>query len=445
MRLRTIKTFLVNLGCPKNYVDGEVMMGALLQGGFSPASRPDEAEIIIVNTCAFIRPAVEESIEEILELAKYKEKRCKILAVTGCLPQRYGRPLKDALPEVDLFIGPGDIPRLPSLLNRLRAGEKVPFRLSTPRYLMRHAERLLPPRSPMAYLKIAEGCSNFCSYCLIPRIRGKKRSRPPDDILKEAEILARQGVKEIILIAQDTTAYGRDLPGRPTLEELLKDLSTIGSIAWIRLLYTHPRRIGEKLLEIMAQERKICPYLDMPIQHINDEILRAMNRRYLRKEVEKVITMARRIIPDIALRTTVMVGFPGETERRFLELLTFLREAKFEHLGVFPFYAEEGSKAATLTTRRVSQRLKEERVHLIMEEQAMISRQLNEKWVGRRQEILIEGPSDREDFPYQGRTNRQASEIDGVTYVRGERLQVGQIVEGLIVEADTYDLFAVVG
>ncbi|MCX7982920.1 MAG: 30S ribosomal protein S12 methylthiotransferase RimO [Syntrophales bacterium] len=437
-----MKTFFVNLGCPKNNIDGEVMMGALFRGGFSLVARPEEAEIIIVNTCAFIRPAVEEAIEEILELARYKEKNCRILAVTGCLPKRYGRPLKQALPEVDLFVGPGDIHHLVPYLKKLQRGEKVPFCLSQPRNLMRHEDRVLPPSGPVAYLKIAEGCSNFCSYCLIPRLRGRKRSRPPEDIRQEAEKLAYSGVKEIVLVAQDTTVYGTDLPGHPTLEGLLQDLCTIESVSWIRLLYAHPAHIRESLIEVMADNKKICSYLDLPIQHINDDLLKAMNRGYRRRDVEKIIAAIRDAIPDMALRTTVMVGFPGETEKRFEELLSFLEEIRFDHLGVFPFYAEEGTRAARMTSSRVSRRIKDERIHLITEMQAAISRELNERQIGTRQEILIEGLTESSDFPYRGRTRRQAPDIDGITYVKGEGLEVGGIVEGFIIAADTYDLFA---
>ncbi len=418
------------------------MAGALLKGGFFLVQKPEDADIIIVNTCAFIRPAVEESVEEILELARFKGKKCRILAVAGCLPRRYGRAIKEALPEVDLFLGPGDIPRLVSSLNKLLSGMSVPFHLFPPKYLMSHQERLLLPATPYAYVKIAEGCSNFCSYCLIPHLRGKKRSRPPDDILLEVEALARSGVKEIILIAQDTTAYGTDLPQRPTLEDLLKDLSAIPSVSWIRLLYTHPARLRESLLKVMGESEKICPYLDLPIQHVNDRILKAMNRRYDRRHVEKIINMARAMVPNIALRTTIMVGFPGETEKRFEELFNFIKWAKFDHLGTFAFYPEEGTKAAKLSLTYVPRRVKEERLHLLMEEQAAISREANERQVGLRQKILIEGVSEKTDFPYRGRTPRQAPEIDGVTYVRGEKAKIGEVVEGLIVAADTYDLYA---
>lgn len=418
------------------------MIGTLIKEGYALTPRPEDAQLIIINTCAFIRPAVEESIEEILELARFKRQKCRFLIVTGCLPRRYGRALRKALPEVDLFLGPGEIPLLSSSLQGLISGRPLMPPISSPRFLMTHRDRSIAPAGPSAYLKISEGCSNFCSYCLIPRIRGKTRSRPPSDILAEAEFLAKSGVKEIILIAQDTTAYGKDLPGRPSLAELIKNLALISDISWIRLLYTHPAHIEERLMRVLREEEKICPYLDMPIQHVNDKILESMNRSYRRSNITQLISTARQMVPDIALRTTIIVGFPGETEKRFQELLHFIKTTRFAHLGVFTYFPEEGTRASRLKATRVTKREKELRHHIIMEEQAIISREINEEQVGTVQEILIEGISENPEYPYVGRTRKQAPEIDGVTYVQGNGVEIGKILNGRIVKADTYDLYA---
>lgn len=418
------------------------MVGKLLAAGYDLVPVPAEADIILVNTCAFIRPAVEESVEEILELARFKTGQCRFMVVTGCLTPRYGRVLKDVLPEVDLFLGPGDIPSLVERLTSLITKGKAPYRESSSPYLMTHEERQWIPQTPSAYLKIAEGCSNHCSYCLIPRLRGRRRSRTPDDILQEAEILVQAGIKEIVLVAQDTTAYGRDLPGRPTLEGLLKDVTSLPSVSWVRLLYAHPARVRKELLALMAEEEKLCAYLDLPIQHADDHILQAMNRRYRSMDVSRFITMARSIVPQVAIRTSIMVGFPGETDRRFAKLVDFIRATRFDHLGVFTYCAEEGAQSTRLGSRKVPQRVKDERKRIIEEEQAVISWEIHQSLVGTEQEILVEGMSDDAAFPYQGRIRRQAPEIDGVTYMRGPDVAIGRIMKGRIVGADTYDLFA---
>ena len=439
--------YVLSLGCPKNLVDAEVMSASLIADGFKMMEAPELADIILVNTCAFILPAREESIDEILRMSLFKKRgtgQCRHLIVTGCLSQRYGRALAKELPEVDLFLGIGDIPLLTRHINELlsRGTPPLPSKICKPVFLMdsSYERRLATPRHT-AYLKIADGCSNRCSYCVIPDIRGKARSRMPDDILREAERLVSGGVKEIILIAQDTTAYGEDLKGKPSLRGLLKDMSSINKLAWIRVLYTYPAKLTEDLFTMMADTRKVCPYIDMPIQHADDTLLHAMHRRGDRRQMAWAVQTARTIIPDVALRTSVIVGFPGETPKRFESLLDFVREARFDHLGAFVYSREEGT-AAALRLSRISEKEKTRRRNMIMEDQAVISYEINQGLIGSRQEVLVEGTSDVPDFPYVGRCRRQAPEIDGVTYLRGTQLAPGDLMTCRIVEADEYDLYA---
>jgi ribosomal protein S12 methylthiotransferase len=300
--------------------------------------------------------------------------------------------------------------------------------------------RLLPPFTATAYLKIADGCSNRCTYCIIPAIRGKARSRHPDDIIREAAGLVEKGVKEIILIAQDTTAYGRDLKIKQGLPLLLQKLVAIKQLRWIRLLYTHPAHLTEDLLTIMAEEEKLCRYLDIPIQHIDDTLLKAMNRRTGSKQIHAAIKKARALMPDVALRTSLMTGFPEETNTRFHRLVDFIREIRFDHLGVFIYSREEGTPAAGLSSR-ISEREKRRRRDLLMEEQGVISLQINRSLIGSRQECIVEGKSARPDYPFYGRCRRQAPEIDGMTYLKGKNLIIGEILTCTITDATEYDLF----
>ena len=300
--------------------------------------------------------------------------------------------------------------------------------------------RILSPASATAYLKIADGCSNRCSYCIIPDIRGKARSRPIDDILREAESLADRGIREVILIAQDTTAYGRDLKGKPALSLLLKELAKVEKLRWIRLLYAHPVHLTEDVLSVMAAEEKICRYLDLPIQHIDDAILQAMNRRVNREQIRAIIEKTRAMMPDAAIRTSLITGFPGETNLRFQRLLDFIREIRFDHLGVFTYSREEGTSAAALKSR-ISEREKQRRRDLLMEEQAVISFQINRTLIGSRQECIVEGKSDRPDYPFYGRCRRQAPEVDGITYLKGHQAVPGEFVTCAITDASEYDLF----
>ncbi len=443
-KTKQIKVRIISLGCPKNLIDSEVMGGLLNQSGHPLVEKHDEADIAIVNTCAFINPAKEEAIETILTLAKEKKHNNPNLkiVVAGCLAQRYGRELFTHMPEVDLFIGTGEVGNIVHHINRISRQKRQRTSVITkPDFLMNHQHpRILSPATASAYLKISDGCSNHCSYCVIPSIRGKARSRRPDDILLEAEMLAQRGIKEVIITAQDITNYGQDLKGRARLSGLLKDMAKIKDLQWIRLLYAHSARITTDLLETIAASEKICRYLDLPIQHIDDDILKAMNRKVTAAKIKKVISQAKGIIPGVALRTSLIVGFPGETPTRFNRLLDFVNETKFDHLGVFTYSKEEGTKAANLK-QQVSEKEKQRRRETIMNEQAAISAAINKTLIGKIQEILIEEKSDRGDYHYIGRCRRQAPEIDGVTYIKGSNSLIGSIVKCKITAVDEYDLF----
>jgi ribosomal protein S12 methylthiotransferase len=425
------KLHIVSLGCSKNLIDSEVMGGLLKKSGLQLVEHSDAADIVMVNTCAFINPAKEESLEEILRLVEEKKKATRKfqLVVAGCLAQRYGKELFDQIPEVDLFIGTGEVGNVVEHLNKLnKVKSKRAAVITRPDFLMTSQhERVLSSSAISTFLKISDGCSNCCSYCAIPSIRGKARSRKPGDILKEAANLAARGIREIIITGQDTTAYGKDLKSHPRLSDLLTGMAKIKSIKWI--------------LETIAANKKICRYIDLPIQHIDDAILQAMGRKVNGAQIKEIITQARKIIPDVALRTSLIVGFPGETAKRFERLLDFVREIKFDHLGVFTYSREEGTAAAQLKSQ-ISEAEKERRREIIMSEQAAISNAINKSLIGSIQEVLIEEKSDRADFAFMGRCRRQAPEIDGITYIKDGSAQIGKIVKCKITDADDYDLFA---
>lgn len=436
---------IISLGCPKNLVDSEVMAAILERDGNRIVSLEDEADIILINTCAFILPAKEESIDEILRIAELKERgRCKYLIVTGCLPQRYGKILEKEMPEVDLFLGIGEIPRITEFIKKLEEKDALTARsiIGTATFLMDSSlPRLVSTPFYTAYLKIAEGCSNCCSYCVIPSIRGRFRSRNPDDILKETEMLAEKGVREIILTAQETTAYGQDLKKKPSIGSLMKDIASIDGIRWIRLLYTYPESITDEVLKTVSEEEKICNYIDIPVQHIDDDILKMMNRRGRSSLIHNVIRRARDIIPGVALRTSLIVGFPGETPEQFKRLLGFVRETRFDHLGVFTYSREDGTKAAELP-RQVSKKVKESRKKRIMETQAEISHEINQFLVGSCDEVILESESDLPEYDFVGRLRRQSPDIDGITYVKAKGSAIGDIIWCRIEAADDYDLYA---
>jgi ribosomal protein S12 methylthiotransferase len=444
-KIRPDKLHIISLGCSKNLIDSEVMSGLLSQSGRQLVGKSEEADVVIVNTCAFINPAKEEAIEEILTLAEEKKKgrREFRLIVAGCLAQRYGKELLTQIPEVDLFIGTGEVANIVRHINGLDKEKASRAAVITkPDFLMnsQHA-RILSSTAASTYLKISDGCSNCCTYCAIPSIRGKARSRQPADILREAASLVDRGIKEIIITGQDTTAYGRDLKSRPQLSELLSDMAKIRGIKWLRLLYAHPAHITTDVLEAIAAGKKICHYIDLPIQHIDDGILKAMNRKVTSAQISDVIAGARRIIPDVAIRTSLIVGFPGETQRKFDRLLSFVRSTKFDHLGVFTYSREEGTGAAELKSQ-IPEKEKELRREIILNEQAAVSRAVNKTLIGKDLEVLIEEKSDRTDFAFMGRCRRQAPEIDGVTYVKTGKAQIGSIARCRIIAADDYDLFS---
>jgi ribosomal protein S12 methylthiotransferase len=429
---------LVSLGCPKNLVDSEVILGLLSKEGYRLTTDPAEAEILIVNTCSFIQDATREAIETTLHLTHYKKKgRCRLLIVSGCLPQRYGRVLEKELPEVDLFVGTGDFQNLPQILSKK---QKVKSFLSKSTFLYdEKTPRILSTPPFIAYLKIAEGCSNACTFCTVPKIRGSYRSRRPRSVVEEAKRLADQGVQELILIAQDTTAYGRDLRGGTDLEKLLKALVKVEGLRWIRFLYGYPKasNFTEGLLDLMAQEEKICPYLDLPIQHIDDEILKRMGRRSKGQEIRGLFHKIRTAVPGISLRSSLIVGFPGEGEGHFKALLDFVEEIQFDHLGAFKYSPEEGTPASRLPDE-IPESVKEERLRTLMKLQKKISLRKYREMVGKRMEVLVEGPG-RHGGILRGRLQTQAPEIDGCVFLKGNA-RPGDWVEAYITQALPYDL-----
>jgi ribosomal protein S12 methylthiotransferase len=431
---------LVSLGCPKNLVDSEVILGLLSKDGYLLTTDPLKADVLIVNTCSFIEDATKEAVETVLQLSGLKkEGRCRLLVVAGCLPQRYGDVLEKELPEVDLFVGTGAFQNLPKLLSQKTKRKSV-----VPKSTFLYDEktpRILSTSPFIAYLKIAEGCSNACTFCTVPRIRGRYRSRKLRSVVDEARRLADQGVQELILIAQDTTAYGRDLKDETNLEKLLENLVKVAGLRWIRILYSNPTadRFTDGLLERMAQEDKICPYLDLPIQHIDDEILRQMGRRSKGTEIRSLLRKIRTFLPGVSLRTSLIVGFPGEKECQFNALLDFVEEVQFDHLGAFMFSPEEGTPASRLS-QPIPERVKRERLRILMEIQKTISLKKYEEMAGQKKVVLVEGPR-RERGVLRGRLQTQAPEIDGSVFLHGSA-QPGDWVEARITQALPYDLVA---
>ena len=434
------KIFLISLGCAKNLVDSENVLGLLKTNGFPLVSSLQEAEVAIVNTCGFIQSAVEESIDTILEVAKKKRRgELEALFVMGCFVQRYGYKLLKEIPEVDGWLGTGEIQKIADILE---GGTKDPpsFLISRPTYLADHSvPRVQTTPFYSAYLKIAEGCSHRCSYCTIRRLRGPFRSRSLESLMIEAENMVGRGVKEINLIAQDTTMYGRDLEGDIRLEDLLERLIHVQRLCWIRMLYGHPQGISDRLLELLDGEEMICPYLDIPFQHINEEILKAMGRNCNRETPWQLIERIRSRFRQISLRTTVMVGFPGETDKIFDELYSFVKAVEFDHLGAFIFSPEEGTPAARLETV-VEERVAKERLDAIMRLQAEISRRKNQGMVGHRVSVLVEGVSPETDLLLKGRTATMAPDVDGQVLINKGDAVIGEIAPVRIREAHAYDL-----
>ena len=433
--------YTVSLGCPKNLVDTEIMLGGLTRAGWEVTGEPAAADLLLVNTCGFIEPACQEAVDTILDLARLKQGRPEVrLVVAGCLVQRYGPELTKDLPEVDLFIGVNDFLALPDLLNRPPGAGDARLLHGSPPYAYAGVEARYPATpAHLAYLKIAEGCGHGCTFCLIPQIRGPLRSRPLDTLVREAENLAVAGVKELILVAQDTTAYGLEQTGHPGIVELLRELAAIDGFAWIRLLYAHPARITTELLETMAAAPRILPYLDLPIQHGHDEILRRMGRGYKGREILAAVRRIRERLPGATLRTTVMVGFPGETEAHFEALCDLIQEVGFDHLGVFLYCPEAGTPAAEWSPK-AGRREARRRASRVKALQAKIVKARLKALVGTVAEVLVEGVSPESDYLLTGRLASQAPDIDGQVYITAGTGQIGEIQPVRLTRALPYDL-----
>lgn len=429
----------ISLGCDKNLTDTEVMLGMLSGRGYQMTDDETQADIIIINTCCFIHDAKEESIQAILEMAEYKKERCKALIVTGCLAQRYRQEIIDEIPEVDVVIGTNSYDEILDAVDEALEGKHALHLKELSGLPSVGSKRILTTGGHFAYLKIAEGCDKHCTYCIIPKIRGNFRSVPMEQILAEAKELANQGVKELILVAQETTLYGKDIYGEKSLPKLLKELCKISGIYWIRILYCYPEEITDELIQVIKEEPKICHYLDLPIQHASDEVLKRMGRRTSRAQLEEVITKLRKEIPDIALRTTLITGFPGETKEDHEELMMFVDEMEFDRLGVFTYSQEEDTPAAVMEDQ-IEEEVKEERQAELMELQQEIVFDMAENMIGRELLVMIEGKVADENA-YVGRTYKDAPNVDGFIFIHtDEELMSGDFVKVKVMKALEYDL-----
>ena len=433
------KIGMVSLGCPKNQIDAEIILKKLQNAGYEITPIEAEAEAIIVNTCGFIEDAKAEAIENIFEVAKYKQDgSLKSLIVTGCLAERYRDDILEEIPEVDVVVGLAGNNDIVSIVRDALEGKKGGY-YGKKEDLIIEGDRLLTTPKYTAYVKIAEGCDNCCTYCAIPKIRGRFRSREMQNIILECQRLSEQGVKEIILVAQDTTKYGVDLYGKPKLAELLKNLCKIEGIHWIRMLYTYPDMITDELLSVMKSEEKIVNYLDIPIQHCNKDILKKMNRPGSKEELEALILKIRETLPDVTLRTTLITGFPSETEEQFEELCEFVKNAQFDRLGCFAYSEEEGTVAASMPDQ-IPQQTRVDRSEIIMNDQLSVALSKNEEKFGKVLEVLIEGYDDYIKC-YFGRSRADAPEIDGKVFFISDRpLEIGTFVEVKINDSIEYDL-----
>ena len=435
-----MKVGFISLGCSKNLVDTEMMIGLFKNNNYEIVANPEDAEIIIVNTCGFIERAKREAIDTLLEMADYKEQNCKLLVATGCMVQRYKEELKKELPEVDLFVSIDEYNKLYELINN-KIGESNESSREDKRFTLSPLDRVITTNGYYAYLKIAEGCSNNCTYCAIPKIRGPYVSRPYEEIIKEAQNLSDKGLQEIIVIAQDTTKYGLDLYGKYRLPELLKDLCKM-NFTWVRFLYAYPESVTDELIETVKNEPKICHYFDMPIQHINDRVLKRMARKTNGEEIKNKIDKIKKEIPDVVLRTSLIAGFPGETEDEFNELKEFVKEAKFDRLGCFAYSKEDGTPAEKLDGH-LPEEIKEKRANEIMEIQSKISLENNQKFIGKQMKVLVENITDDGKY-YVSRSYREVPEdTDGVIYIENTQdLIIGDFYHVTITDALEYDLVA---
>ena len=435
----------VSLGCAKNLNDAEAMLGILTNKGYQIVEDPMKAEVLIVNTCTFIEPAKEESIQAILQMGEYKTKGiCKKLIVTGCLAQRYGEEIKEGMPEIDGLLGTFSWDRISELVEELEDRTEVGavfYKDVKPLLYDESIPRVRTGALFSAYVKVAEGCSNSCSYCVIPSVRGAFRSRTIESVRAEVIQLSGEGVREVNLIAQDTTSYGVDwAQGKPQLSHLLNELEQLGDTKWVRILYCYPNRFGDDLLEFMKSSTKVLPYVDMPLQHIDNEILRRMNRQESEGLVRELLTRIRKEIPDVALRTTMIVGFPGETEEQFEKLCQFVDEFEFDHVGVFPYSQEENTPAARMEDQ-IPEEVKEERYHRLMAIQAQVSERINRRFEGRVLEVLVEGKHSDQEGLWYGRSYREAPDVDGRVFIETEEtLTPGTFVKVKIDQGFAYDL-----
>lgn len=428
-----MKAGFISLGCNKNLVDTEKTIALFKEHGYEIVNNPEEAEVIIINTCGFIESAKEEAINTILEMAEYKKQNCKYLIAMGCLVERYKKELEKSIPEVDLYIKYSEYSTLWEQIEKLLSNgkENVDFENFT--------DRVITTGENYAYIKIADGCNNCCTFCAIPKIRGMQKSRTMESLVEEANKLAEQGYEEIILTAQDTTRYGQDIYGEPKLAELLQEICKIDKIKWIRILYSYPETITDKLIQVIKENNKICNYFDIPIQHISDSVLKRMNRKSNGESIRKLIQKLRKEIPNVILRTTVMVGFPGETEEDFEELYNFLKEAKFDKLGAFMYSKEEGTGAEKMPNQ-IHPATKKSRYNKIMKLQQEISRENLENKICTTQKARIDGITKNQKY-YVGRTYMDVPEIDGVVYIKNtKQLNLGDWVDCKITEVKDYDL-----
>lgn len=433
------KVGMVSLGCSKNQVDAEMMLALITQGGFTLCADPSECDVVIINTCGFIEDAKKESIENILEFCQMKaEGRLKSVVVTGCLAERYREEVAKEIPEADVVLGIGSNSQIVEAIRQSLEGKKV-VRFGDKNDLSMEGDRVLANAPYFAYLKVAEGCDNRCSYCAIPLIRGGFRSRKIEDILQEAQRLADRGVKEINVVAQDTTRYGEDLYGKKMLPELLRQLCAIDQLKWVRILYCYPERIIDELIDTMASEPKIVPYFDIPIQHVSGRVLKAMNRQGDAASLAELLNKIRERVPHVVLRTTLIAGFPGETQEDFEELCNFVLQTRFERLGCFAYSREEDTPAAEMSDQ-IDEETKLRRTEIIMETQMSVAQDFNESIVGTQLDVLVEG-YDRHLKRYYGRSYMDAPDIDTKTYFLSKhRPQPGDMVQVLVTETSGYDL-----
>lgn len=436
-----MKVGMISLGCPKNLVDSEIILGILRDNNYDIVSSKEDADVIIVNTCAFIESAQQEAIDTILEVSQLKEKNLKKLIVAGCLAQRYKEEILKEIPEVDVVLGTSKVGDILEALSDDNRGQVLCGEFGNIDYL--NKTRVVSTAKPTAYLKIAEGCDNFCTYCIIPKLRGRYISRRIEDIVSEAKFLAEGGYSEIVLVAQDVTVYGRDLYGEKKLVNLIKEISKIDKIKWIRLLYCYPEEITEELIQEVKINDKLVSYLDIPIQHVSDGILKRMGRRGNRALIQKVIKNIRDSIPNVIIRTSLIVGFPGEEEEDFAVLKDFVKDVEFDRLGVFKYSREEGTPAYKMG-HQISDELKDKRYNEIMTTQNEISKKKCQSRLGKVYETIVEGVADDGIF-YEGRTAKEAPDIDGKVYFTSDReLEIGDFVFTKIVNTDDYDLIGVV-